>query len=75
MQTRLDFLCLDNLHLVRLLDCIKYTCYEIFYSSTHYFKIIALSGYVRIQSADTELISSCSRFIASELRFVLRGKE
>ena len=38
-------------------------------------QIIALSGYVRIQSADTKLIWSCSRYTASELRFVLRGKE
>jgi len=61
--------------LVKLRDCIKYTCYQIFYSSAYYLKIIALNGYVRIQFADAELISSCSRFTASELRFVLRGKE
>jgi len=61
--------------LVKLLDCMKYTYYKIFYSSSYYLKIIALSGYVRIQFADTELISSNSRFTASELRFILRGKE
>jgi len=27
IQIRLNFLCLDNLHLVKLLNCIKYTCY------------------------------------------------
>jgi len=53
----------------------KYTYYKIFYSSSYYLKIIALNGYVRIQFADTELISSNSRFTASELRFILRGKE
>ena len=37
---RLNFLSLDNLHLVTLPDCIKYTCYQIFYSGEYYLKIL-----------------------------------
>ena len=41
----------------------------------HCIRITAFGGCVCISAADTELISSCSRFTASELRCVLRGKE